>query len=46
MEKPQDEKKKGEKEQNGTSAEFLKIDRSLRPEGCHFEAEMTRERSK
>jgi hypothetical protein len=42
MEKPQDDKKKGEKEDEdkGPSVDFLKIDRTLRPEGCHFAAEM------
>ena len=42
MEKPHDDKKKGEKEDEdkGPSVDFLKIDRNLRPEGCHFAAEM------
>jgi hypothetical protein len=49
MEKPQDDKKKGETKEGqgkGTSLDFLKIDRSLRPDGCHFEAEMGAGRSK
>jgi len=38
--KKKDDKKKEEKKSKGPSLDFLKVDRSLRPEGMHFDAEM------
>lgn len=45
MSEPKDDKKKGEKEEKGEKGgeptlNFLKVDRSLRPDGMHFDAEM------
>lgn len=43
--KKKDSKKEGKdlkEEKKGPSLDFLKVDRSLRPDGFHFEAEMQR----
>jgi len=37
--KSEEPKKEGEEEEGKPSVNFLKVDRTLRPEGLHFEAE-------
>lgn len=37
--KTEEPKKEGEEEEGKPSVNFLKVDRTLRPEGLHFEAE-------